>query len=222
MKIYGFVATSTVDYPSKLVSTIFLGNCNLDCIYCHNRELIKPQNLEEVISEEELINYLKKRKNIIDGICISGGEPSLHGDKLIGFIKKLKDDLGKDFLVKIDTNGTNSEFILEAMNFIDYIAMDYKTYNYQKNLNIEKSEILKSMEILRTSNLAYEIRITMYPPYVPLEDIPKMIQELKGVSLVYLQKYKEIESNNGYNYTLEDLENIRKEFTKNNIECYVR
>lgn len=221
MKIYGFVATSTVDYPSKLVSTIFLGNCNLDCLYCHNKELIKPQNLEEAISEEELINYLKKRKNIIDGICISGGEPSLHGRKLIDFIKRLKNELGKNFLVKIDTNGTNSKFILEARNFIDYVAMDYKSYDYKKNLNIEKTEILKTMEILKSSNLAYEIRITMYPPYISLEDIPKIIKELKEVSVVYLQRYKEIKGKE-YNYTLEDLENIRKEFIKNNIECFIR
>lgn len=222
MKIYTFIPTSTVDYPSKLVSTIFLGNCNLDCTYCHNRELIKPTNIKELISEEELLKYLKKRKNIIDGLCISGGEPSLHKEKLLAFIKKIKSELGRGFLIKVDSNGTNSKFILELMGLVDYIAVDYKTYYYKKNLNIEKKEILETISILKGSTLPYEIRITMYPPYIPLNDIPSIIEELKGVNLVYLQRYKEIGNKIEFNYNMEDLEKIKKEFTKNKIKCYIR
>jgi pyruvate formate lyase activating enzyme len=222
MKILGFVKTSTVDYPAKVVASIFLGGCNLDCEYCQNRDLINPAGIEPVISEEELIIYLKKRKGIIDGLCISGGEPTLHRAKLSEFMKKIKEELGNDFLIKLDTNGTNPEFLRENKSYIDYVAMDYKTFEYEKKLGVSKTKILESINVLKENYPDYEIRITLYPPYVKLIDIAFMVEELRGIKKLYLQNYREVEGASAEKYTEQNLIDIAKEFRDAKIECEIR
>ena len=133
MKILGLAKTSTVDYPGKLVSTIFLGGCNFDCEYCHNRALIKPEASAISISEEELLAFLQSRKSIIEGLCITGGEATIWGEKLINLVRKIKIELGKNFLIKLDTNGSNPKFLKSYAKEFDYIAMDFKTIDYKKH-----------------------------------------------------------------------------------------
>lgn len=222
MKILGFVKTSTVDYPAKVVASIFLGGCNLDCEYCQNRDLINPGNIEPIISEDELLIYLKKRKGIIDGLCISGGEPTLHGIRLSSFMKRIKEELGTDFLIKLDTNGTNPEFLRENKAYIDYVAMDYKTFEYEKNLGIPKAKILESINVLKESYPDYEIRITMYPPYVKLIDIVFMVEELRGIKKLYLQNYRVVDGASTETYTEINMADIAKEFRGAKIECEIR
>lgn len=222
MKILGFIKTSTLDYPSKVVSCIFIGLCNLDCLYCHNRELIKAEGLESIMSIEKLIELLKARKGLIDGLCISGGEPSLHGRGLIDLIKKIKRELGSDFLIKLDTNGTRPKVLQEALYYIDYVALDYKTYNYKENLGIEKNSILESIEILKKSDKDYEVRLTMYPRYIPLYSIDSIIGELEGVKKVYIQQYLPVSLGGKECYTIEDLEEVRDKFLENGIDCQLR
>ena len=190
MKILGLAKTSTVDYPGKLVSTIFLGGCNFDCEYCHNRALIKPEASATSISEEELLAFLQSRKSIIEGLCITGGEATIWGEKLINLVRKIKIELGKNFLIKLDTNGSNPKFLKSYAKEFDYIAMDFKTIDYKKHLNFSDEIIKESLDILKTSKVPYEIRITMYPPYINQSDFEAMAKVLKGINKVILQKYK--------------------------------
>ena len=193
MKILGLAKTSTVDYPGKLVSTIFLGGCNFDCEYCHNRALIKPEASATSISEEELLAFLQSRKSIIEGLCITGGEATIWGEKLISLVRKIKIELGKNFLIKLDTNGSNPKFLKSYAKEFDYIAMDFKTIDYKKHLNFSDEIIKESLDILKTSKVPYEIRITMYPPYINRSDFEAMAKVLKGINKVILQKYKPVE-----------------------------
>lgn len=222
MKILSFIKTSTLDYPQKIVAAVFLGGCNFDCEYCHNRELINPVGIDEVISVEELVKFLKKRKGILDGVCFSGGEASIHGDALIEVFRMIKEQVGNEFLIKLDTNGSNPEFLLKAKKYIDYAAIDYKTYNYEKNLNIDKNTVLESIEILKENYDDYEVRITMYPPYISLEDIPMIIEELQDVKKVYIQGYEPVEGASEEVYSREELYRVGKAFVEAGTECEVR
>ncbi len=222
MEICSFLKSSTLDFPSKIVAVIFLGGCNINCEYCHNKELINGKNIKKVIDKGELINFLIKRKNILDGICVSGGEASIHKEKLILLLKEIKEEVSKDFLIKLDTNGSNLDILKRALVYLDYVAIDYKSYNYKDNLGIDKKEILQSIDLLKDSKVDFEVRITMYPKYIKKEDIDNIIQELKGVKTVYLQEYKVVEGANKGNYTLEELREIRRKFINKGFECEIR
>ena len=125
MIVNGFLKTTLLDYPGHLASTVFLGKCNFRCPFCHNSMLVlEPQNAEQ-IDFETVLSHLNKRKNILEGVCITGGEPTLN-PKLTDLIRAIK-DVG--LLVKLDTNGYRPD-ILEKLfndNLIDHIAMDIKS-----------------------------------------------------------------------------------------------
>lgn len=125
MNIHGFITLTLLDYPEHLAASIFLGGCNLRCPFCQNGNLVLSPENESSISEEEVLAFLKKRSGILEGVCISGGEPTLYRE-LPDFISKIK-ALG--YLVKLDTNGTNPEMLrfLYENHLLDYIAMDIKT-----------------------------------------------------------------------------------------------
>ena len=222
MKILGLAKTSTVDYPGKLVSTIFLGGCNFDCEYCHNRALIKPEASATSISEEELLAFLQSRKSIIEGLCITGGEATIWGEKLINLVRKIKIELGKNFLIKLDTNGSNPKFLKNYAKEFDYIAMDFKTINYKKNLNFSDEIIKESLDILKTSKVPYEIRITMYPPYINQSDFEAMAKVLKGINKVILQKYKPVELGSQKTYSILVLEEFKEILIKTKINTEIR
>ncbi len=222
MKILGLAKTSTVDYPGKLVSTIFLGGCNFDCEYCHNRALIKPEASATSISEEELLAFLQSRKSIIEGLCITGGEATIWGEKLINLVRKIKIELGKNFLIKLDTNGSNPKFLKSYAKEFDYIAMDFKTIDYKKHLNFSDEIIKESLDILKTSKVPYEIRITMYPPYINQSDFEAMAKVLKGINKVILQKYKPVELGSQKTYSPLILEAFKEILIKTGINTEIR
>ena len=222
MKILGLAKTSTVDYPGKLVSTIFLGGCNFDCVYCHNRALIKPEARATSISEEELLAFLQSRKSIIEGLCITGGEATIWGEKLISLVRKIKIELGKNFLIKLDTNGSNPKFLKSYAKEFDYIAMDFKTIDYKKHLNFSDEIIKESLDILKTSKVPYEIRITMYPPYINQSDFEAMAKVLKGINKVILQKYKPVELGSQKTYSILVLEEFKEILIKTKINTEIR
>ena len=222
MKILGLAKTSTVDYPGKLVSTIFLGGCNFDCEYCHNRALIKPEGSATSISEEELLAFLQSRKSIIEGLCITGGEATIWGEKLINLVRKIKIELGKNFLIKLDTNGSNPKFLKSYAKEFDYIAMDFKTIDYKKHLNFSDEIIKESLDILKTSKVPYEIRITMYPPYINQSDFEAMAKVLKGINKVILQKYKPVELGSQKTYSILVLEEFKEILIKTKINTEIR
>ena len=222
MKILGLAKTSTVDYPGKLVSTIFLGGCNFDCEYCHNRALIKPEASATSISEEELLAFLQSRKSIIEGLCITGGDATIWGEKLINLVRKIKIELGKNFLIKLDTNGSNPKFLKSYAKEFDYIAMDFKTIDYKKHLNFSDEIIKESLDILKTSKVPYEIRITMYPPYINQSDFEAMAKVLKGINKVILQKYKPVELGSQKTYSILVLEEFKEILIKTKINTEIR
>ncbi|TSA55631.1 anaerobic ribonucleoside-triphosphate reductase activating protein, partial [bacterium] len=133
----GLQKTTLVDYPGKVAATIFTTGCNFRCPYCHNPELVLPELIKKQpkITEKEILDFLKERQKLLEGVCITGGEPTIQSD-LIDFIKKVK-DLG--FLVKLDTNGSCSDVLnsLIERELIDYVAMDIKAPKQKYELFVE-------------------------------------------------------------------------------------
>lgn len=204
-----------IDYPGKVAATVFLIGCNFRCPYCHNPELVNS-GYGEQFSVNDFFKFLEERKNFLDGICITGGEPTIHSD-LPKFIKKIK-TMG--FLVKLDTNGSNSEMLdnLIKNDLVDFIAMDIKTsiLKYEKvGARNFASEIQKSIEIIKNSNKDYEFRTTVVPEIVDEKDIKEIAQWLKGSKKIVLQQFRpekvlEPSFQNIKPYSLQDLEKMLK------------
>lgn len=196
MQIHGFNKTTLLDYPEHLASTIFLGGCNFQCPFCHNKGLVLSPSKEPVIPTMLVLEHFVKRKNIIEGVCITGGEPTLAPD-LPDFIKQLK-DLG--LLVKLDTNGYRPDVVKNLLQegLIDYIAMDIKTSpnNYAKLTGLAKidiNRIKESVNIIMTSNITYEFRTTLVKELHSLDDIDEIGRWIQGCDNYYLQNYRENE-----------------------------
>ncbi len=179
---------SLVDYPEKISTVVFTSGCNMDCTYCHNYELKIMK--EGTIHESEIINYIKEKRKVLDGIVITGGEPSLHMNELIKFIKKIKKEF-PSFSIKVDTNGSSKKFIKEIVPIVDFIAIDFKGTNYRIFSEYDTEIILENITLLDDYGYNnYEIRITMYPDYVKEEDFLKIAELLKGKKRVIIQQYR--------------------------------
>ncbi|PJE57621.1 MAG: anaerobic ribonucleoside-triphosphate reductase activating protein [Candidatus Portnoybacteria bacterium CG10_big_fil_rev_8_21_14_0_10_38_18] len=194
MKIGGLQKLTLIDYPGKIAATVFLFGCNFKCPFCQNPELVdtKKVNNQQEISEKEFFDFLDSKKGLIDGICITGGEPTFQLD-LIDFIKKIKN---KGFLIKLDTNGSNPE-ILEKLikeNLLDFIAMDIKSSqnNYSKaaGVKVDLGKINKSIDLIKNSNIDYEFRTTVVPGLVGKKDIEEIGKWLKGTKNFALQQFQ--------------------------------
>lgn len=174
MKIAGFQKLTLLDYPSKVACIIFTQGCNYKCPYCQNSGLIEHEN-EELINEEEIFAYLNKRKGVIDGIVISGGEPTIQKD-LKTFMKRVK-DMG--LLIKLDTNGSNPNLVEEVINegLVDYIAMDIKNVlELYKDVTDVKPNIVnlkRSIELIKNSPIEHEFRTTIIKN---IHDIDKILE----------------------------------------------
>ncbi|MBE7087295.1 MAG: anaerobic ribonucleoside-triphosphate reductase activating protein [Clostridiales bacterium] len=197
MQLFGLEKLSLVDYDGKVACTVFTGTCNFKCGFCHNSPLVTEVNQLQEIDVESVFSYLKKRKGIIEGICISGGEPTLQKD-LPDFCRRLKEE---NLSVKLDTNGTNPDMIKLLMdnNLIDYIAMDIKNSldSYSEIIglkNFDTTKIAKSVSLIMNGNVGYEFRTTLISEYhfeKQIEDIGKWI---KGAKKYCLQQYKHTEN----------------------------
>ena len=161
-EIAGLQKTTFIDYPEKIACIVFTQGCNFSCGYCHNPELFEHK--EPALSVQAFFEFLNKRKGKLDGVVITGGEPTLHKD-LKEFIKSIK-DLG--FLVKLDTNGTNPDLLQELFNqnLLDYVAMDIKAplnkYEQVTRVNVNIEKIQKSINLIKNSlNICKDIKILM-------------------------------------------------------------
>jgi anaerobic ribonucleoside-triphosphate reductase activating protein len=176
MKISGLQKLSLIDYPDKIVCTLFLFGCNFRCGFCHNPELVLTPNGIEY-SEKEILDFLEKRKEQLEGVCITGGEPLLTLEK--DFLEKIK-DLG--YSVKIDTNGTNPEKLKEFIseNLVDYVAMDLKAspekYNLVAGTNVEMNKLEETIKLMVKSGIDYEFRTTIIKRYHDEEELEKMYE----------------------------------------------
>ncbi len=194
MEIHGFQKTTLLDYPGHLASTIFLGGCNFRCPYCHNASLVLSPAGQPTIPEEEVFQYLRKRNGIIEGVCITGGEPTLYPG-LTGFIHKIK-EMG--FLVKLDTNGNNPHIIkqLTENGYLDYIAMDIKNSRAKYGLsagikNFDTARVSESVSYLLTEPVDYEFRTTVVKEHHTSEDIIEIGKWIQGAKAYFLQAYKD-------------------------------
>jgi pyruvate formate lyase activating enzyme len=223
MKIYGLQNTSLLDYPGKLACTIFTGGCNFRCPYCHNASLVVNIDDSNTMTEENLLEFLEKRKKVLEGVCISGGEPLLQ-DEIIDFIKKIK-SIG--YMVKIDTNGSYPEKLeyLIKNNLIDYIAMDIKNSldNYSKTIgvkNFDTVNIEKSIILIMKNYIPYEFRTTVVKEFHTKNAFISIGNLIKSAKKYYLQAFKDSDNNianNLHGFSKNEILEF-KELIKNNFE----
>ncbi|MBW2568615.1 MAG: anaerobic ribonucleoside-triphosphate reductase activating protein [Deltaproteobacteria bacterium] len=190
MVLGGLQKSSLIDYPGKISCVLFLSGCNFDCPYCHNPDLAK-NNIHPMLNENSVYDFLEKRKDFLDGVVISGGEPTLQKD-LISLCEKTK-QMG--YPVKIDTNGSRPHVIKKLINegLVDYIAMDIKTdpLNYSPLIQ-KKSDpdnIFSSIRIIMESNIDYEFRTTCIKPLVDANIIDGISRLISGSMLYALQQF---------------------------------
>lgn len=194
MQIKGLQKLTLLDYPERTACTVFLGGCNLRCPFCHNASLVIPEKFGASIPLDEFFAFLRSRVGKIEGVCISGGEPTLWQD-LPDFIKEIK-RLG--FLVKLDTNGTNPDMLegLIREHLIDYVAMDIKSsldgYGEAVGLSdFDTSDIERSVEILRRGEVDYEFRTTVVFGLHTEENLEKIAKWLAGEKKYFLQSFED-------------------------------
>lgn len=194
MRIKGLQKLTLLDYKGCLAATIFTGGCNLTCPFCQNKDLVLYPNTIPNISEEEVLHFLASRKDRLEAVCITGGEPTIQQD-LTHFIKKVR-DLG--YKVKLDTNGTNPAKIKELLDnsLVDYVAMDIKnSWNkYKRTTNTDhllREQLNNSIDYIMQSNCDYEFRTTIMRELHTEEDILSICKRIQGAKAYYLQPYRE-------------------------------
>ena len=220
--IGGLQKTTLLDYPNKVAAIVFTQGCNFRCGYCHNPELLQYKK-NTTVSIESFFEFLNKRKGKLDGIVITGGEPTVQIG-LYDFIEKVK---SMGFSVKLDTNGTNPKILKKLIKnqLIDYIAMDIKAplekYSEITKTNINPEEISESINIIINSKVDYEFRTTVIKSQLTYSDFEKIGKLIKGAKKYYLQKFipsKILDNtfNNAKTYTDEEFQQII-----NNLKNYI-
>ena len=197
VSFYGMQKLTLLDYPGKMAATLFTGGCNFRCPFCHNRDLVfLPEGLSEIQSEE-IFSYLEKRKSILEGVVISGGEPLLHKGLEV-YLRKIK-DMG--YLVKLDTNGTFPDRMIALIEegLIDYVAVDIKNVDdkYAKTIGLDQYRLdafKKTVAYLLEDHVDYELRTTVVKEFHDLEDIEEIAKSIQGAKAYYLQNFKEADS----------------------------
>lgn len=192
MEFHGINKLSLLDYPGHLACTLFTGHCNFRCPFCHNASLVLHPDTEPIIEINDILHFLEKRAGVLEGICITGGEPTLQPD-LLDFMKDCK-ALG--YLIKLDTNGTRPDVLekLLSAGLPDAFAMDIKNCreNYAKTAGVPSlklSAIEDSISIIRNSGKAYEFRTTVVRELHTPEDIQKIGEWLLGSPFYALQTF---------------------------------
>lgn len=193
MVLGGLQKNSLIDYPGKVSSVLFLSGCNFDCPYCHNPALAKGSPLlSPPVNEETVYDFLESRRSFLDGVVISGGEPTLHKG-LVTLCEKIK-QMG--YPVKLDTNGSRPQVIktLADEGLVDYIAMDVKTdpfrYSPLTKEDYTPERILSSIKIIMESNLPHEFKTTCIKPLVDVSVIETISRLIEGSDLYALQRFR--------------------------------
>ena len=186
--IGGLQKTSLLDFPKKIAAIVFTQGCNFRCGYCHNAELL-DFSADAKVKEDEFFDFLKTRKGKLDGVVITGGEPTVQSG-LKDFVLKIK-DLG--FEVKLDTNGTNPKVLNELNGLIDYIAMDIKApfskYEMITGVRVNIGNIKESIDFIMSSDIDYEFRTTVVKSQLEFGDFEEIGKQIKGAKKYYLQKF---------------------------------
>lgn len=193
MKIVGLQKLTLLDYPGKVACIIFTKGCNFRCPFCHNASLVNGP-IEDEISEDEILNFLEKRKGILEGVVITGGEPLLNHD-IGSFLEKIK-ELG--YFVKLDTNGTNPKLLKQLVleKKVDYVAMDIKNapdeyFKATGKNDIDLELIEESKNFLLGDSVDYEFRTTVVKGIHTKESLESLAKWIEGAKRYYLQSYKD-------------------------------
>lgn len=211
MKIGGLQPVTLLDYPHKISAIIFASGCNMRCPFCYNPRLVVPKLIKKnkLVSNTELMSFLQGRKKYLDGVVITGGEPTLQS-KLIEFCRQIK-EMGYD--IKLDTNGLEPKILKKLVEekLVDYIAMDIKgpldDLKKYSGTKVKAKKIKSSIEIIKKSNLPYEFRSTLVKGLHTKGDVKKMAQAVSGVKMYWLQNFN-VQKN------LVDQSFVGKSFTK--------
>ncbi|PIO00443.1 anaerobic ribonucleoside-triphosphate reductase activating protein [archaeon CG10_big_fil_rev_8_21_14_0_10_43_11] len=188
--IAGVQKTSLIDYPQHVSFVVFTGGCNFRCPYCHNPELVEPAS--QPLSERDVLADIARRKKIIDSVCVTGGEPTLH-KALKPFLEGVK-ALGLS--VKLDTNGTNPAFLKELVDgeLVDYVAMDIKApldaYTRATGVKTNANALRASIRFIIKSGISHEFRTTFVPGVVSKQDVPRILKEIKGAQQYCIQQFR--------------------------------
>jgi len=183
MLLGGLQKTTLIDFPGRVACTVFTIGCNFRCPFCHNKDLVSLKSFKKaklkVVSEDYFFEFLEKRKKTLDGVCITGGEPTIWKD-LADFCKKIK-DLGLE--VKLDTNGSNPKMLKELVEkkLVDFIAMDIKTVfeDYSKAIKVKLPAPIESIKLILQSGLEYEFRTTVVPGIHERKNMICLAKQLK-------------------------------------------
>ena len=196
MLIGGFQKLTLIDYPGKVATTVFTVGCNFRCPFCHNPELIDfpKDELPTYRKNEKLFfDFLEKRKGKLDGVCVTGGEPTVQPD-LLEFLGKIK-KMG--FLVKLDTNGSRPEIVKEVIRrkLADFFAMDIKNraecYQETSGSEVPDANIRESIRLIRGSGVSYEFRTTVVPGIHEENDFDGIVDLIDGADAYYLQEFRD-------------------------------
>ena len=214
MLIKGLQKTTLLDFPTKVACTVFTPGCNFRCPFCHNASLVIEPDCSQTVDTDAFFSYLKKRKGILDGVCITGGEPLLQKDVDV-FIKDIR-DLG--FAVKLDTNGSFPEKLkyLIDQRLLDYVAMDIKSSisKYPLVCGSERftEDVVKSVELLMSSDVEFEFRTTVVRELHSPSDFEEIGKWISGAPRYFLQQFKDsgdlIEKDSFSAYSKEEMEKI--------------
>jgi pyruvate formate lyase activating enzyme len=218
MLIAGLQKNSLVDYRGKVAAVVFVPFCNYNCFYCHNRILLE-KNSEKILykptEEKEFFEFLEKRKGLLHGVVITGGEPTLHKE-LGEFIDGIRE---KGYPIKLDTNGYKPDALEELIKEkkLDFVAMDIKgppeKYSKICGVPIDMDKIRKSISLIMNSGLEYEFRTTV-PPGFTLEDIEGAVKLVEGADLFYLQQFRKPENTGDFTDIRNNMKPNTKEFFK--------
>lgn len=196
MKIHGIQKMTLLDFPGHVSCTIFLGGCDFRCPFCHNFELIDG-TASPTMDEDELIEFLESRKNLLDGVAITGGEPCMHKG-LVDLIKRIRQT---GYKVKLDTNGYHPDMLKKILDqhLVNYVAMDIKNSPEKYPLtcgveNVDMGKIYESIELLKSSNIEYEFRTTVVRELHDDDDFVKMGNMIKGAKRYFLQRFTDRDS----------------------------
>lgn len=192
MKINGFQKMTLLDFPGRVAATVFTGGCNLRCPFCHNALLVTEIDPSTLYNTEDVLNYLKGRTKLLDGVAITGGEPLLQPD-ISGFIKKIK---AMGYKVKLDTNGTFPDKLADIIEegIVDYIAVDIKNCRekYPETVGVgsfDVTKIDKTVELLKNGGIDYEYRTTVVQNFHTVDDIKSIGEWVGGAPRYFLQNF---------------------------------
>lgn len=200
MKLSAVQRFTMLDFPGKIACIAFTPGCNMRCGFCHNPEFVLPEKIREIqksfISEDAFFRFLKRRQGLLEGVVVSGGEPTIWAD-LPAFLAKIK-ELG--FSVKLDTNGNHPEMLesLLKQGLVDYVAMDVKTsleaYSKLVGPIVKKENIQKSIQLLKASKIPYEFRTTLIKEVHTREILEDMALLISGATQLFLQTFRPMQT----------------------------